>query len=499
MKQNRKRILLIEPPFYRLYKDTYSLDRYPLSLGYLAGTVYKETDWEVLVYNADFCSQSEPMSVAYLADTGYRNYLNNLNDLAMPVWSEIKSTILAFKPDVIGITTKSQNFKSVCIVARLAKEINKEIVVMVGGPHPSMVGSDIFNCSDFDVSIIGEGEEVIVELLDAIGVQEGFDGIRGIIYREKGETVEAAPREYINDLDSLCFPHENAPDVLKDYDQYPRTAFRNIFTIRGCPYNCLFCGSYKIWSRKSRFRSPGNVVREIKLLQKMGLRLVHFDDDTFGVSKKYIHELCNDIRVHCPGLKWSSEIHVKLVDEQTISIMKASGCYSIQIGIESGNNEILKQMRKSITIEEALNACEIIHKHGVELKTFFIVGFPQETEETLNDTVAAMRKIKCSFLTYSIFTPFPGTESFELCKEYGLIDDGYDVSLYNLQSPANCFCKNIEKKRFRILASRIEKMVDRKNSLSRIKRIFSISTVNIILELGVRKSLQKGIRVFFGR
>jgi hypothetical protein len=85
MKQNRHRILLIEPPFYRLFKDTYSLDRYPLSLGYLAGTIYKETDWEVLVYNADFCSQSESMSVGYVANTGYGNYLNNLKDLSMPV------------------------------------------------------------------------------------------------------------------------------------------------------------------------------------------------------------------------------------------------------------------------------------------------------------------------------------------------------------------------------------------------------------------------------
>ena len=158
MKQNQHRILLIEPPFYRLFKDTYSLDRYPLSLGYLAGTIHKETDWEVLVYNADFCSQSESMSVGYVANTGYSNYLNNLKDLSMPVWSEIKSTILDFKPDVIGITTKSQNFKSVCIVAKLAKEINKDIAIIVGGPHPSMTGSDIFKCAEFDVSVIGEGE-----------------------------------------------------------------------------------------------------------------------------------------------------------------------------------------------------------------------------------------------------------------------------------------------------------------------------------------------------
>ena len=238
----------------------------------------------------------------------------------------------------------------------------------------------------------------------------------------------------------------------------------------------FFFGSRKIWSRKVRFRPPENVVREIKGLRKKGLRIVHFDDDTFGINRRYITNLCNALITHCPGLKWSCELHVKLVDEQTISLMKAAGCVSIQIGIESGNNEILKKMRKNITIEEALLACKIIKKHGIELHAFFIVGFPQETENTLNDTVVAMKKIKCNTLIYSIFTPYPGTEAFEFCKENGLIDDNYDISLYNHKSPANCFCINITPERFRMLVSKIEKMVDRKNSLNRIKKVFSLNT-----------------------
>jgi radical SAM superfamily enzyme YgiQ (UPF0313 family) len=231
----------------------------------------------------------------------------------------------------------------------------------------------------------------------------------------------------------------------------------------------------------------------------MGLRLINFADDTFGINKKYINDLCNALVVHCPGLKWSCEIHVKLIDEQTISLMKAAGCYLIHIGIESGNNEILKEIRKNITIEEALSACEIIRKHGIKLRAFFIVGFPQETEDTLNDTVAAMKKTKCDALTYSIFTPYPGTEAFEFCKENGLIGDDYDISLYNHQSPANCFCINITPERFRVLASEIEKMVDRINSLNRIKQVFSLNTFKKIQKLGIGKSLKEGIRIFLGK
>lgn len=499
MKQEQNRILFIEPPFYRLYKDTYSLDRYPLSLGYLAGTIRKETNWEVMVYNADFSPNSEMIKVSYLAGAGFNNYLNNLNQLSGQLWNEVKSTIAEYQPTVVGISAKSQNFLSACIVAKLTKETNKEIIVIVGGPHPSMAGPDILNCSDIDVSVKGEGENTIVELLNSIADRKKFDSIDGIFYRMEGQIVETAPREYIIDLDSLCFPYESAPEVLKDYDQYPHTAFQNVFATRGCPFNCFFCGSHMIWSRKVRFRSPENVIREIIGLQKLGLSSIHFEDDTFGINKKNISDLCNALIVNCPGLRWSCELHVKLVDEQTISLMKAAGCYLIQVGIESGNNEILREMRKNITIEEAITACKIIKKYNMKLVAFFIVGFPKETEDTLSDTVAAMKIIKHDVLAYSIFTPYPGTEMFQFCKENGLIGKDYNISLYNHQSPANCFCINITPERFRVLASGIEKMVDRINLLNRIRRVFSLHTFMRIRDLGIGKSLIKGMKILLGK
>lgn len=498
MSRNQQRILLIEPPFYRLFKDAFSLNCYPLSLGYLAGTIMKETNWSVMVYNADFSPSTQTghiVTFSFRTGLGFNNYINSLKDLSAPIWREVRTAISEHKPSVVGISAKSQNFASACIVAKLSKEINKQIIVIVGGPHPSMVGRDVLNCPDIDVCVKGEGENTMVELLNAINGQRGFDSVQGIIYRKDGRIVENAPREFIKDLNNLCFPNETARELLKDYNLYPLEAFRFIFANRGCPYNCAFCGSRKIWSRKVRFRSPENVIREIKCLQDKGLKRIRFNDDTFGVNKQWLNELCNGLIKHCSGLKWQCEMHVNLVDEETISLMKAAGCHMIEVGIESGNNEILKKMQKNQTIEKALSACRIIRKHGIELFAYFLVGFPYETEHTLNDTVAAIKKTK-GHIHFSIFCPYPGTELFEFCRENGLIDENYDVALHNHQSP-DCFCFDLDPERFKTLVFKIEKVVDRKNSMDKIKRIFSFNTIWRIKELGIVESLKKGKRILF--
>jgi len=362
-----------------------------------------------------------------------------------------------------------------------------------------MVGAEVLKYSVIDMCVLGEGERTIVDLLGMIDSGKGFEGIPGIIYRENSRIIKNQAREFIEDLDSLCFPHETANELLKDYDQYPPEAFSYIFATRGCPYNCFFCGSRNIWSRKVRFRSPDNVVKEINELQSEGLRYFCFEDDIFGVTGKYLYELCNALIRHCPGIKWNCEIHVKLVDEKTVSLMKTAGCYAIRLGIESGNNEILRAMRKDITIEEALEACKIVKRHGIVLHAFFIVGFPQETVETLKDTLDAIKKTKCDLLVYSIFTPYPGTEAFDYCKRNGIIDENYDPSLYNHQSPANCFCVNIAPQIFRNLVSKVEKTVDGRNKLNRLKRIFSKNTIWRMQELGIGGSLKKGLKIILFR
>lgn len=498
MEIQKQKILLIEPPFYRLFKKTYSFNRYPLSLGYLSGAIEKHTDWETVTFNADFAPKSEMMKMSYLSGKGFESYLENLQITDLPVWDEVKNMLSKHKPQIVGISAKTQNFASACIVARLAKELNQDTLVIVGGPHPSCAGSEALSCSDIDICVRGEGEKTIVELLEAIDSNRDINTVKGILYRKDSKVFETEPREYMEDLDNLAFPHCSAATTLDGYNEYPVTAFRNVIAIRGCPYNCFFCGSRNIWSRSPRFRSPDNIVEEIKALQAVGLKSISFIDDTFGVNHSYINQLCGALIKSCPDIKWDCELHVKLVNDATISLMKQAGCHTIFLGIESGSNMILDKMRKNITIEETYKACEVIKRHRLDLYAFFMIGFPYETEESIRDTLKAMCTIKSDWITFSIFTPYPGTEAFELCKQRGLIGDEYDVSLYNHQSPANHFCFNITAERFRELVIEMEKFVDNKNRFNKYKKLFSLNTIWRIQELGLYKSLKKSKEILFG-
>ncbi|MBW1713724.1 MAG: hypothetical protein JRJ59_11310, partial [Deltaproteobacteria bacterium] len=155
-------------------------------------------------------------------------------------------------------------------------------------------------------------------------------------------------------------------------------------------------------------------------------------------------------------------------------------------------------IRKNITIEGALAAAKRIKKHGIRLSCFFMVGFPQETEESLNQTIRAMKKIKCDSLVYSIFNPYPGTEAFDYCLQKGLIDQDIDLSLYSHQSSESFFIENMDYGRFREMASSVEAMVDRKNRINNFRRNFSLATLDRARKMGLWASLKRAKEVVSG-
>lgn len=467
IKQHQKRILLIEPPFYRLYESGYALVKYPLSLACLAFAVREYTDWDVRAFNADFAPVSAPFDITWMTGGGYDRYMENLENPSFGIWSAIRSVLSAYRPSVIGISVKSSSLTAACRIASIAKNIDPSSIIVVGGPHPSATGAEMLKNSDIDICVAGEGETTLVELLQAIEAGGSLDGIDSLFFRNGTEYRCTPPRALSAILDVPGFPFQYAQETLIGCEDYPSAAFSYIFATRGCPHHCLFCGSREIWGRKPRFRSPEHVAAEITFLRHMGVTSFHFDDDTFGVTSDYLQRLCHTLQRLCPGIVWSCEIHVRLVNDTHIRLMKKAGCRMIQLGIESGNNGILKNIRKGFVIGEALAACRLIVRHGIRLHTFFMAGFPWETETTLSDTRMVMEAIECEKIIYSLFTPYPGTEAFRLCQMQGLIPERYSPALFGHQSPRNCFCLHLTSERFRAISRDMEALVVKKNHAGR--------------------------------
>ena len=169
--KNNQKVMLIEPPFYRLYHDQHCLVKYPLALGYLSGCIIKNTDWSVQTYNADFNAEKKRFAPEndYISGEGFKRYLSSLKDRSMPIWNEVKKSIEEYNPSVIGISAKTQNFISASMVAKICKEINPQIKVIAGGVHSTMNGSKVLDCKDIDILAMGEGEKTIVEIIFLCG------------------------------------------------------------------------------------------------------------------------------------------------------------------------------------------------------------------------------------------------------------------------------------------------------------------------------------------
>lgn len=432
---------------------------------------------------------TEPRQLSYLKNQGFIDYRKNLDNENYPVWNEVRETFERIQPDIVGITCCSSTSKSAQIVAKIAKTVNKNCIVIIGGPHPSLIQKKALVDSNIDIAVKGEGEDTIVEVVNNIGKDKTIENVKGVIHRVNNEVIENPDRTAIKNLDKLAFPARWAEEILIDYEKYPASVSNAILTSRGCIGNCLFCGSHAVFSRDTRFRSPENIIEEIQFLQKKGVTCFEILDDTFGINGEILRKLCRLLYEKCPGIKWKCETRVDLITEENLALMKKAGCTEIEIGIESGNNEVLKQIRKNITIEQAMTATKVIKKKGIIVCANFLIGLPMDTIQTINDTYKAMQKVHGK-INFSIFTPYPGSEGFDYCKKTNIIECEIDSSMYNHQSPENCFNKNINKVVFKAISEEMERYVELRNSREDLKQLISTASVDKLINFGTFRSFK---------
>lgn len=421
------KILLINPPFKYYYR--YLTLGEPLSLAYLAAYL-REAGYSANILDA--------------VATGIKKvgpeYLYGLSD------QEMVEKIKEFKPDLVGITCPfSLRSDSVLAVAKLVKNIDSNIITVVGGIHPTIFPKETVQHEDIDYVIIGEGEKDFLSLIKQIdsGGIINKDTVSGCAYKDGTDVKIIDKGDFIKDLDTLPFPardllpmefYINRQNVLYGLGE-KRSA--TVLTSRGCPRKCSFCSMFMSHGRGWRSRSAQNVFSEIKLLvEKYQIEEIFFMDDNLTLDKKRIMDLCHMIIDSGLKFKWNTPNGVELrsLDFELAKTMKKSGCINVCVGIESGSERVRNQIiGKNISrekIEDSLLACK---KAGLPVNGFFILGIPGETENDFNETIKMIKELPFGMISTNFYTPLPGTKLYDDCVSKGYIASNYfdGVSRFN--------------------------------------------------------------------
>lgn len=398
----QRKILLINPPFYRLMNSHFN--GLSLGLSYIAAVLSKKGH-EVKIYNADYESSENYADQREIFE-GYDTYKKILFDLRHPLWLEVKENIERYSPDIIGITVLTGTYRSAKNIGRIAKELNKDIFVVIGGTHPTVLPEETINNGYFDYVVRGEGEYTFLDLVNGVRIED----IKGLTYiNKRGEIVNNPDREFIEDLDSIPFPSR---DLYLNDTRYMDYGY--IMTGRGCPFECTFCASKKVWKGHVRFRSSKNVVEEVKHVHgKYGTKSFYFVDDTFTLNKKRTKKICELLVESDLDISWICDTRVDTINEELLRLMKKSGCVRVKIGIESGSERILKMVKKRITKKQIRDCISLIKKVGIDLTIYLMIGFPTETEEEMQETLDFARELDPTYYSLSILAPYPGTEIYD--------------------------------------------------------------------------------------
>jgi radical SAM superfamily enzyme YgiQ (UPF0313 family) len=366
----------------------------------------------------------------------------NMEDLSE---DDVIKRLESMKPDVAAISALTIMYKK-CVHRsfELVKAVNKDIVTVLGGIYPTLSPQIAMKDFNIDYIVLGEGEERMVSLLKAIEGGRGFDKIDGLAYRRAGEMAFSVnPRvSIIEDLNVLPFPNYKIFD-MKKYTNYKHKfthnfmvrqfPFAETMTSRGCPYNCVFCSSRKLYGHKIRYRTPKNVLDEIDMLVKdYGVREMIFVDDSFLQSKQRALEIMRGIIDRGDGLLWKP-IHLSgfLIDDEILEMLRKSGCYQATIPIESGCPRTLRRMRKPTNLDKLKKAVARVKEFGFEVISNFIIGFPGETMDEIRETFQCAEELDIDYVLFSITTPLPETDLYELCKEYKCIPQDFNFEAFD--------------------------------------------------------------------
>ncbi|MCK5259588.1 MAG: radical SAM protein [Candidatus Omnitrophica bacterium] len=369
---------------------------------------------------------SPPLGLVYLATILNENDKNaaikilDSKALNMTV-DQTKTAIKEFKPDMIGITSISEALPGAVELGEICKNLFPDTLRILGGPHMSTNPVPVMKLGLFQLGVIGEGEITMKEIYDAYkNSGEIPTAIKGTCVYKDGNIITNEPRPRILDLDTLPIPNRAFLDN-KIYSSYlARRPYTYMMTTRGCPFKCAFCFR-TVWGRKVSFTSSRRILEEIKdCLERFKIKEIAFKDDTFTINKKVILELCDMIKKEKLKVRWTVFTRVNTVDEELLKVMKSAGCYKIDFGVESGDQDMLNLMEKGITLEQVRTIFKLCRDLGIQTHAFFMIGYPTETEETAEKTIRFAREI-ADWVSFAATSCLEGTRLYEFAVKEGYL------------------------------------------------------------------------------
>jgi anaerobic magnesium-protoporphyrin IX monomethyl ester cyclase len=343
--------------------------------------------------------------------------------LAQLTVDEIVARVRDGRPDLVGITCMTVEYPRAVEIARRIKQDRAGVRVVVGGAHVNAVGRQALEEGEgFDYACVGEGEYLACELADALERDVDPAAIRGLVSRRGSEIVAASPRPPPADYDLLPFP---AWDLFRPVGTLP------LITHRGCPFKCVFCGHNSGF--KPRYRTPANVLEEVEeILERYRPQRIRIEDETFGLHMGRTKAILEGIIAggFHHRVRFSAQTRVDRGDEEFMRLLKTANFETLELGVESGNAEMLRKIEKGITLEQVEHAVALAKANGLRVWCKFILGHPDETHATIRDTIDFIAKINPHQLSVSIMTPFPGTPIHDMALRgeggYRLLAGGWE-------------------------------------------------------------------------
>ena len=379
------KILLVNPSYRDVYR-TFDFVLPPLGLAYMAALL-TEKNYDVKIVDLN---------------VGQKNQAIPHNN-----W------------DLVGITLDTSRYYKGMEYARTLK--SKGTRVVVGGPHASFMADEILESGSADYVVRGEGEHTMLELAEALNQGGSLEQIQGLSYRSDDQIIHNDKRAYPDDLDTLPFP---ARDLL-DMDKYRTSklgtrSITSILTSRGCPYQCSFCASSKLAGTFWRARSVQSIVEEIQFVKDTyGYRAFAFVDDNFTLNPQRVIDFCEEICKRGWDIHWwcFSRVDTIVQNPQMVSLMHRAGCRSTYIGIESRNQETLDSYNKKISADISSKAISVLKENKIEMTASFIIGGLNEDKKMVEDTLRFAKSLNPNTVSFTILTPYPGTDLFKQVKD----------------------------------------------------------------------------------